>query len=226
MNIVQITIYDIVGYLFPGIFALFGLYLASCPLFAHCESVLVRFTSAKFAALALLAYVLGHCIQGVANWLDRLLAPKTALTRILGPEQDASVAHVRCARRRAATLFGVPVEAIGGQDLYGLMDGYALQHGKTETRDMYIYREGFYRGLAVAFLFIAFGAIIRLLGEHHAAVIGGRAVLSREMLLFLLAASLFATRICYQRFRRFESYRLNHSLYSFLALTTSIRSEP
>jgi len=216
MNFAQITIYDIVGYFFPGVVSLFGVYLILCPYLMPLEHYWIVITLVKWCILGLSAYIAGHCIQGIANWLDKLLRSTSGVDQILSA-RSGSVA-VKTATRHLSSIINVKEEEIKSQMLYEIMDSYVVQKGKTEIRDIYVYREGFYRGLCVAYVIVAIGILIRLLSCHCYKVFGGRISLTNTLLYCFLVPSVFAIVIFYQRFRRFETYRINFALHSFLVL--------
>lgn len=219
MNFAQITIYDIVGYFMPGVFGLFGLYLMSSPWLVSLETHWKQMTLPKWLLAGLCAYVFGHCIQGVANWLEarrgwpkRKRNRKSTTETVLDPSSPQSTAAIAWVREH----LGMP--NISPSMLYEIMDAYVIQKGKTETRDIYVYREGFYRGLYVAFGLIAAGSVTRLLSATTFTIFGARVVLNPQLLWLALAMSLIAAVLCYYRFRRFETYRIKYALMSFVAL--------
>jgi hypothetical protein len=227
VNFAQITIYDIVGYFMPGVFSMCGLYLLACPWLVTLEPNWNHMTLVKWFFLGLCAYVLGHCIQGVANWLEaRRGWPKRQRNRKSTTEKvmDPCSQHYATVTAWARERLGVP--DIKPSVLCEIMDAHVMQQGKTETRDIYVYREGFYRGLYVAFGLIAIGTIVRLLSTPTCTIFGGRVILLPQLLWFGLSVSFTAGVLCYYRFRRFEEYRIKFALMAFVALKSPASLSP
>ena len=222
MNFAQITIYDIVGYFIPGVFGSFGIYLLACPWVVTLEQNWKQMTLVKWLLASLCAYVLGHCMQGVANWIEaRRGWPRKKANR------KSTTADVlgACSQQYAAVTAWV-CHTLGVVDvapgvLYEIMDAHVIQKGKTETRDVYVYREGFYRGLYVAFTLIVVGSVVRLCDGTTYTLFGGRVDIINRVLWTVAIASGIAAVLCYYRFRRFEAYRVRFALMSFVALTAA-----
>ena len=218
MSFVQISIYDLVGYFIPGTFALVGIYFAICPLLIPLEHFWHVITPLKIASLGLMAYVAGHCIQGLANYLMKWSCFSNS-TSPLSPAISVM------AKQRMAQLMNFEDNVVTDKQMEDFADHYVLQIGKTETRDIYVYREGFYRGLWVAMTGIAFATLVRLFCSCLYFVFGNRLPLSNDVLIVILLLSIIGLLICYQRFRRFEEYRRKYAIQSFLVLTSNVAAK-
>lgn len=227
MNFAQITIYDIVGYFMPGTFGLIGLYLLTCPWMSTLEKNWTQMTIVKWLFVGLCAYVLGHCIQGVANWVEsirgwprRKQSRQSSIATILGSCNQQYAEATAWVRRHLG------LTDVDSSVLYEIMDAHVIQRGKTETRDIYVYREGFYRGLYVAFALVAAGAVVRLVDRTTYTLFAGRVVLDQSLLWMAALINFVAAVLCYKRFRRFEGYRIKFALMSFVALTAEESRTP
>lgn len=226
MNFAQITIYDIVGYFIPGVFGSFGVYLLTCPWIVTLEPHWKQVTPMKWLFAGLCAYVLGHCMQGVANWIEAKRGwPKKKENR---KSTTAEILGVCSEQYTAVTTWVRRTLGITGVDpsiLYEIMDAHVMQKGKTETRDVYVYREGFYRGLYVAFALTVIGATVRLCDPTTYTLFGGRLDLINSVLWTIAITNGIAAILSYNRFRRFEAYRVKFALMSFVALTASVSAQ-
>lgn len=154
----DLTIYELLGYLVPGVVAFAGLFL-----FAGLEqpawldpSNWVGF-GWWITAPMVVAYVLGHVVQATANLVFGRRFEKAALTDVLKDLPDSGFEAV--ARRLA-----MPDPAVAGPNLKGSPDRFLAacteileQDAKTEARDLFLYREGFYRGTSIALVVLAAG---------------------------------------------------------------------
>jgi len=136
----QFTIYEILGYLAPGAVALAGLYLAGVALFDARLASLATAGTRVVVGMAVFAYILGHCTHAIAN----------VLFSGLKVDAQAAAEVPECVRaallQRFEDALGKPLPE---DNLYVASDALVTQVGNTELRDVYVYREGFYRGLTV-----------------------------------------------------------------------------
>lgn len=104
--------------------------------------------------------------------------------------------------------------------LYYICDYYLQQHGRIETRDIFVYREGFYRGLAMSCLILSISLTIRAICySEPLPLICYRVALSRIFCCVLSSLALLSALLFYRRYDRFAKYRVENTLYSFLAIT-------
>jgi len=217
---IQLTLYDIFGYLLPGSItasALFIFYWALCIPTAVFAAYKLNPDGTGWTALIALSYVIGHIGQGIGNSFLR-----GAENAALGPKGSIPVEIREIALTRAATLMGVDRSGIDPVCLFRFADEYSLQKGAIGYRDIFVYREGFYRGCTVAFVMLGLALIVRTIYK-------GTAVAMPSYIYFIPRTQIFAgallaglaAMICRQRFYRFGAYRVTRAIFAFLALQES-----
>jgi len=219
MKSVEITLYDIFGYFIPGCVGLVALYLIAWRIVLSAVQDWSSISALGWAIVAGVAYVVGHFLQALSNTLYRI-ACKNPEQRILTDAfvVPANILHVaQKAARRVAHLSGNDDLEI--KTLYEIMDHYVQQHGKTEKRDIYTYREGFYRGLSIAFLLLAIGSFLHMTGgQSTAAAFGSVIVLGAPCMGFIGVLSIIMALLFALRYQRFVIYRVKNCIFSFLAI--------
>jgi hypothetical protein len=219
MKSVEVTLYDIFGYLLPGTVASLGLYLIMRPVLTPIEPQWVTLSTAKWVALAVGAYLAGHFVQGIANQVDRLLRLDASRSVLV---QDHSLAPlVEAAKAKARRIAGLGDSvSIDSRTLFNIMDHYVQQYGKTATRDIYVYREGFYRGLCTAFFLLSVGCFLRALGDQaHLSLFQGHLFATASLMWQTGALAIVLMVLTHLRHRRFSRYIVKNALFSFVCLT-------
>jgi hypothetical protein len=101
--------------------------------------------------------------------------------------------------------------------LFRFTDEYSLQKGLIGDRDIFVYREGFYKGSTVAFCMLTVGLIVRAVVPGSAVRMPGYVFFISSYQLFAGAAlAAFAARLSKQRFFRFGNYRVTRAVFAFL----------
>jgi hypothetical protein len=222
---IQITLYEIFGYLLPGLIACAAaliIYWALCLPLVPLPAYKFRPSALGWIVLLGLSYVLGHLVQGIGNKL--LTGAEEAA---LGPRGSIPSELRRAGRDKAAALMGVPSARVDAVSLFRFADEYAIQHGQMGDREIFVYREGFYKGATVALLALSLAAVLR-------ATFAGTAVrmpsyvyyVSHAQLLTAAVAVALSARICKERFYRFGSYRVTRAFFAFMALTGAETKSP
>ena len=229
---IRVTLYDIFGYLLPGAIPLGGLFLCWNP-WDHLQFLHSLGRTEVWILLLLAAYYFGHMMQAIGNGLECLIGDPVevivsnvggfaTLRRIIVekklwlPIQPSICGMVESQLRKVA---GVTLEftndEAGGQQrarwLYRCSAAAIAQHGHGDQREMYEYREGFYRGAAVAFLLLS---IVLLLTIQDAPK-------NPDHLAWIIAAallSLLAAILSFGRYFRFSQGRVENTLLGFLVL--------
>jgi len=182
----------------------------------------------------LAAYILGHVSQEVGNqivsiveftartrpcqWAYRRLASVHGwllerLVRDNTPQQTAEDLRTVVVGRINDAL----KTTLRNDDIEDLCENVLLQHGKTDERDMHVYREGFYKGTAVSFMMLGIAVWLRLPRQGLSLKSHGYILLtSKATVLIILAVSLFFIVLRYYKFRKL---RKTEPLAAFLALT-------
>jgi hypothetical protein len=165
MKDLQFTLYEVFGYLLPGAVIAGGIGVLFWAVFFPVAAVEIDIKSTEVWGLFLaLAYLAGHVGQGVGNAVAR---------RSVSPEDHAADAVlpaplVAACKLKAKELTGADPDALPARWLYRLCDDSVLRSGKLGEREVYVYREGFYRGASVGMAVLAVGLLamaIRLLAD-------------------------------------------------------------
>lgn len=218
MKNVELTLYDIFGYLFPGIVTIVALYLVVWRVMLPNDQNLNGLSSTGWTAFIIAAYVIGHFTQGLSNVISRLLRENPEHAVIANPDLvPRSV--IQLATARACRPIPLPdAERVNPQTLYDIMDHCLQQHGRTDNRDLYICREGFYRGLSAALWLLTIGAMFHLNGgRRDLAVFGINVTVTPALALFATVLSAVMAISAVMRYRRFAAYRVKNVVYAFLA---------
>jgi len=207
------TLYEIFGYLMPGSIAAAALSIFLWAIF-HGDSVLPlsfwRLSPAGLLAALFLAYLLGHVVQALGN---RVL--RGADERIMSDENPAAL----IAKQRVAHLFQGTTVKISDIWLQRVMDESCIQTGQQGDREIFTYREGFYRGSTVATaLFCAGLAVCIFTGNLRLRIADTVFTPSRCELGVMLVISVLGAWGLYRRFQRFSEYRVNRVIAAFIAL--------
>jgi len=214
----QLSLYDFFGYLLPGAVLSLSAWVAFGTLFWPQEPVLVwaPLSTQGAVVLLLIAYLVGHLGQGIGNLLQKLPLVDPLCASALAPTLEDSV------RRAASSRFGIAARDLTASQLLELC-GEALLHSESPgEQEIFTYREGFYRGIFVSLIFLAFALIVRLIRGPAAVFAGGTAFeLARGPLSFGVVLSLVGAWLALQRYKRFAAYRMRRTLLRFLALETA-----
>lgn len=215
LNNFVFTLYEIFGYLIPGSVAFSGFATLYWALFNRQGPLRPESFNPQLGTWIILlgtCYVLGHAVQALGNKLLRK-TEESALEMESSPEVRIP------ARKAAASILKQDEEGLKAKWVYRVLDEYAVQNGIAGDRDMFIYREGFYRGTCVALFLATISLVIR------AAVPGSSVVYANWSVN--VAWNEFAVSIgivgglgflFYQRYCRFVQYRITRAALAALVL--------
>ena len=206
---INLTLYDIFGYLMPGLVALGSLSLFAWSLFIPTHPLhSPALTSVEWFAMFVLAYFLGHLVQAIGDlafwWAGEERVALEVGEKALGKQRMRELEKL------------AKIDGEQKLSLFGYCDTYLAQQGKTADREIYQYREGFYRGLTIAVL-PALAAIIVELVRGSASIRSGAGVhqLGTGPLVFALLLVLATIGLSFWRYRRFVEYRVRDALFGF-----------
>jgi hypothetical protein len=122
-----------------------------------------RFRLVGWVAGIVLVYFGGHMAQSLGNVTERLFRPIEEIV-LEGPEGPYRLADqvITACKTKAKDSLKVDADTIKAKWLYRLCDDAVLRSGKLGEREVYIYREGFYRGSAIAFTLLASSTLLLL----------------------------------------------------------------
>jgi uncharacterized protein YegP (UPF0339 family) len=194
----RVTLYDLFGYLAPGLVALTGLGLFFWAVLDPGLKPDGDLKAVVWTVLLLIAYLLGHVVQAIAKYIPGL---NFAIAENWGNDKTAGKFQALIEAKLKAK--GLLPAGADEKQTYRICDVVTVQKAETSERELFTYREGFYRGISVALLIVAVGLFARLirgpatitLDKHHTA--------DRWMLLFFLVAVLVAAYLYFVRFEQF-----------------------
>jgi len=118
-----------------------------------------------------------------------------------------------------AAKSGAELPTINEEWLYRLCAEAVNQRGKPGDRNVYVYREGFYRGLWVAFLLIFVSLCLR-----HSVPTANIQIretiydINYGLIPFSIPVTFVFSVMCFSRYRRFGKYRVSQGMLGFLTL--------
>ena len=216
------TLYEVFGYVFPGGIAflafiiLYWAFVVPCvPLgIATFQPGLVTWVSVVAAS-----YVLGHASQAVGNMIFH-----GAENSALASETGTAPSWMRQrAQEEAGEILKVNSSELDPRWVFRTLDEYALQTGKDGDRDMFVYREGFYRGTAVSLFFLSATLLVRLLSPG--ASIRFTKWVFNVSWIELLATAIIVGGVGYmfvRRYRRFAEYRITRAILAALVIRKAV----
>ena len=209
------TLYEVFGYLLPGgvtLLAFLLLYWAllvpRVPLgIATYQPGLVTWT-----AVVIASYLLGHAVQGVRQLLG-------------GPIEDEALSGTdkawmqQLAINSAAKLVGIEAQQLNLAWAVRVLDEYSVQAGKQDDRDVFVYREGFYRGCAIALFFLTLALLVRFFVPGSSIQLTkGLFYVSGSQILSTAVITSLAGRLYVRRYRRFAEYRVTRAILAALVI--------
>ena len=109
----------------------------------------------------MVAYVFGHFLQAASNIFFRKRAWRPEY-RVFNNASLLPQALQSALTKKARQAVGLRAEEpLEPEVIYDIADHYVLQQSKTEARDIYVYREGFYRGMTWGLLLFGIGNFFR-----------------------------------------------------------------
>lgn len=213
----QVTLYDIFGYLLPGIVVLVALWVLAWALyFPHAPLGPLDLSGDERIFLTIAAYFLGHVVQAVGNMIARFLSAK-AEEQVVSCEMPHVL--VENARTRAGKSLGVNLTHLKAKWLVQVCDEAFAACGTAGEREVFQHREGFYRGLAIAFCLLSLAVLARLVVPGSTIEVGHATypvpIAAWSFLCVLLALS---TVLTWLRYRRFQRYRIVHAITGYLVM--------
>lgn len=241
----KVTLYDVFGYLLPGMVMVAALAILVWAVHFPDEPLMLSLPGAEAWVIVLaLAYMTGHMMQGLSNHLltvlewpgKRLREWKRAqswqwfqrrrwfcsnehiyLTE--GARECLPAEFLSAARAKAAAMSGAPEKALEGEWLFRICDEAVVQRGNLGDREVFVYREAFYRGLTFALLGFAAALVVRMLrGETALVLAAGPRKVGSDVIAFCLVISLVFVYLSYRRYRRFGRYRISQAILAFLVM--------
>lgn len=202
------TLYEIFGYLLPGSVIFSGFVTLYWAFFNPYGSMRVESFDPKVATCVVsvaVFYMIGHASQAIGNMIFCRVEKKAL-------EMNSNPNIRQPAWKAAALLLGIDEKNLNARAVYRVLDEYAVQNGIAGDRDMYIYREGFYRGTCIALFFAALCVSVRALipGTNIVFELWTLYVTWFEFVLTIMIV-LGMGVLFYMRYVRFVGYRVTRA---------------
>lgn len=210
------SLYDLFGYLLPGIVAFVGviLILESMSFLQAPKQILALTVSTPLVGLLLIAYILGHLCQAGANHLPGLRITAEDLIK-KGDDVPRALlerAQTLLARRVQIDLTKVPM----AMQLRMMDEAIPISSGDSE-REIFIYREGFYRGMAVASALLLISCLsLSIRADAVLSFVSSSLTIPRSGMLSIAGFVAGSGCAFVARFRRFGRYRIGKSLAAYI----------
>lgn len=209
------TLYEIFGYFIPGGIAFSALATLYWALFNGPGPLRVASFNPQVGTWALLlgaCYILGHAAQALGNLVLRNVEERAM-------EMESSPTVRQSARKAAASILGQGETELKSRWVYRALDEYAVQNGNAGDRDMFIYREGFYRGTCVALFFLAACLAVRVLIPGTSVIFASWTMYVQWYeFAFTIVIIVVIGLLFLQRYRRFAEYRVTRAALAALVL--------
>jgi hypothetical protein len=119
----------------------------------------------------------------------------------------------------------VDAATMRGGWLFRVCDEAVVRSGKLGDRDLFVYREGFYRGTSMGMLWLSIGILALAARLEYVSKVDSIKVGSMEFtpsrLLFLAVIVAISAFLLWKRFWRFAHYRVTQALIASLLLEIS-----
>lgn len=241
----KVTLYDVFGYLLPGAVLLAALAIVLWSIHFPDEPLALSLPGAEsWVLIFAIAYIAGHMAQALSNLLlkalewpwkrlrswqrthnwhqfqrHRWFCSNEHIHLADGAHERLPAEFLNAARTKAAALSGVPEQAIDAEWLFRICDEAVVQRGNPGDREIFVYREGFYRGLCFALVALAAALVVRMAhGGITLALAAGPRKMGWEFVTFFLVTCVVFIFLCFQRFRRFGRYRISQAILAFLVM--------
>lgn len=209
MKSLRITIYEVLGYLAPGMVCLAALCVFIWAAFwPQAPLAIAKYSTGKeeIAFILFTAYMLGHFVQGMSN-----LHPNAEISI---EKERKHIALIEQARSSLARRCKIDTHDYSITHLVGLAQGLLLHSGKTDDHEVFLYREGFYRGSSLSYLLLTIALIVRALCHPATIIISdNRFDLNYSFFVFAIFLSSAISVVFYHRYRRFGRYLILNLLH-------------
>ncbi len=245
MKEIQFTLYEVFGYLLPGIVLCAGLGLVFWAIYF--PQAVIDFdlkTVEVWVTFLAFGYVAGHVAQALGNKLVKQFG--SAEQKIITDPNAFPAELVKACRAKIATILAAdtqqglvladridtaePTKDLPPLWLFRFCDDAVLRSGKLGEREVYIYREGFYRGTFIGFVVLTVGMMafaFRLwFGTESGTARIGFVEVTGWRVVYFAAITAFAARFLWTRYWRFAEYRVSQALIGFLTIKEKTEEKP
>lgn len=168
------TLYDLFGYFLPGTIVVLAGCILGWSIWFRTFAVPIGSPPVVLLAVgAAASYFAGHLIQEIGNWFAdgipywknrRLPALGISEDAIFGESAENDAKTMTRAARSIIHSWGIELgdDKCAPKWIYEICDEGIAQSGVASDREIYEYRQGFYRGTSVALMLLAIALLVRL----------------------------------------------------------------
>lgn len=221
MDKLSFTLYEVFGYFLPGVVGVaslailfWALFIPATPLPVHS----VELSKLWYFGLVIVSYYAGHVLQGIS----RSLFKNPDDTVLAGQKGDMLPVVKRAQEQIAVSLGMAQTETPGSSMTVRLSDEVAVQHGQLGDRDVFVYREGFYRGSAASFILLDLALLARWIvpGSQLGFSPTHTFDVSRWQLTFVIGVVSCSIFFLLGRYKHFAALRVMRGVLAFVSLSS------
>ena len=218
---IEVTLYDIFGYLLPGCVTLVALLIIVWTICYPGKAVPMRQPNTLICTVFLvLAYFAGHIVHAIADQLVKWF--KQNHWQILDRTDCLPDGVKDATKQKIVNDLKLPPtdpKELDSEWLFSITDTIIGQCGNTADREIFVTRVGFYRGSLVALVVLWIALLFRVFVPISYVATTNR-VIAIPGLVFSLAAMalIIGIMFLYHRYRKFIKYRVRNVIVSFLAM--------
>ncbi len=219
MEKLSFTLYEVFGYFLPGAVGVAALailfwafFLSNAPI--PIESL--ELSKLWYFALVVVSYYAGHVLQGISRSLfknpdELVLAHQTDMAPLVKRAQEQLATHLGMAQ----------TETLGPAVTARLCDELAVQYGQLGDRDVFVYREGFYRGSVASFILLDLALVVRCLIPGAALRLPAHVFsVSPLQLIFAVGVVTCSVFFLLQRYKHFAALRVMRGVLAYVSLAS------
>jgi len=216
MKTIRLILYEIFGYAFPGVVCMGGIILIVWRIIPSDYMNLNNVSAGGWWLCLGIAYTLGHSLQAISNIVFRC-SKTSPQSRFLSDIKDVpKEVRIHLEQKIEQSTGLNHVSSLASDVLFHIADTTIQQHGETEMRDVYIYQEGYYRGMTLGLLVFAIGLLVQLGRQAHIEVFGISTELFPQILWPMTILAVISSILHYYRYIRLIRYRMTFVIYSYL----------
>jgi hypothetical protein len=218
MDKLSFTLYEIFGYFLPGAVGMLALAILFWAIFLPTTPLPVATTELSklwYFGLIVLSYYAGHVLQAISRSMFK--NPDDSLSE---REKTDMLPVLKLAQKQIASHLGMKESEMPSDSATArLCDAVAVQHGQLGDRDVFVYREGFYRGSFAAFILLDLALMVRCIVPGAALHFAKHdvPVPSSEWAFAIVVVTTSIIHL-FQRYKHFAALRVMHGVLAFVGL--------
>lgn len=217
MEKLSFTLYEIFGYFLPGTVGVTAFAILFWAIFLPKTAIPIdslEFSKLWYFGLVVICYYAGHVLQGISRSLF-----KNPDEYVLANQVDMAPL-VKRAQEQVATRLGMAQTAMLSPAVTArLCNELAIQYGQLGDRDVFVYREGFYRGSVAAFILFDLAIFVRLVIRGAVLRLPAQVfVISCWQLAFIMGVVTCSVFFLLRRYKHFAALRVMRGVLAYVSL--------